>query len=308
MKIYAAPMEGITTYLWRQVYHRIFGGADEYMTPFLSPNGNFSFQKKELAEVSQQEPNLIPQLITNRAEYFIWGAKELRRLGYTEVNFNLGCPSGTVVAKHKGAGMLTDPKELDAMLEEIFSAIPDMKISVKTRIGRYDAEEWPGLLEVYNHYPLAKLIIHPRVQKEMYMGQAHRDAFFYAAEHSDLPLVYNGDIVSINDPMLQSGYDIMIGRGLLINPALLRLIHGGKAATREEVTTYHDMLLSSYEEAYGAAMPAIYKMRGLWAYLGEAFTDAERYLRMIYKAKDLATYEIAAQTILRNCEMRWDDC
>ena len=304
MKLFAAPMEGITTYIWRDVHRRIFGGADGYMTPFLSPNGNLTFQHKELAEISQREPDLVPQLITNRAEYFLWGAEDVRKLGYGEVNFNLGCPSGTVVAKHKGAGMLSDPKELDALLDEIFAAQPDIQISVKTRIGRYTAEEWPALMEVYNKYPLARLIIHPRVQKEMYLGRAHREAFVYAEKVAKMPLVYNGDVVSPDDPILATDTDVMIGRGLLINPALLRQIRGGKPATREELTAYHDALLCAYMAAYDGTLSALYKMRGLWAYMGEAFADSERFLRVIFKAKDLSTYQTAAQTILRNCQMK----
>lgn len=304
MKLYAAPMEGITTYIWRDVHRRIFGGADGYMTPFLSPNGNLTFQHKELAEISQREPDLVPQLITNRAEYFLWGAGEVRKLGYGEVNFNLGCPSGTVVAKHKGAGMLSDPKELDTLLGEIFTAAPDIQISIKTRIGRYTPEEWPALMEIYNKYPIARLIIHPRVQKEMYLGRAHREAFAYAEKVAKMPLVYNGDVVSPDDPILTTDTDVMIGRGLLMDPALLRRMRGGKPATREELTAYHDALLCAYMAAYGGTLPALYKMRGLWAYMGEAFDDSERYLRVIFKAKDLTTYQTAAQTILRNCEMK----
>lgn len=304
MKLYAAPMEGITTYIWRDVHRRVFGGADGYMTPFLSPNDNLTFQHKELAEISRREPDLVPQLITNRAEYFLWGAEEVRKLGYGEVNFNLGCPSGTVVAKHKGAGMLGDPKELDALLYEIFAASTEIQISVKTRIGRYIPEEWSALMEVYNKYPIARLIIHPRVQKEMYLGKAHRDAFAYAEKVAQMPLVYNGDIVSADDPILTTDTDVMIGRGLLINPALLRQIRGGKPATREELTAYHDELLAAYTTAYSGDLPAIYKMRGLWAYMGEAFLDSERYLRVIFKAKDLTTYQTAAQTILHNCQMK----
>lgn len=304
MKIEAAPMEGVTTYLWRQVHRRIFGGADGYMTPFLSPNGNLTFQHREEAEISQGETDLVPQLITNRAEYFLWGAREMIRRGYGEVNFNLGCPSGTVVAKHKGAGLLTDPKELDAVLGEIFDAGLPIKISVKTRVGRYDVDEWPRLLEVYDQYPISRLIIHPRVQKEMYLGRAHRDAFAYAAAHSRLPLVYNGDITDPDDPILQTGADVMIGRGMLMDPSLLRQIRGGKKATRQELTDYHDQLLEAYRQAYSGDMPAIYKMRGLWAFFGEAFEDSERYLRAIYKSKNLSTYQAAAQAILKNCRMK----
>lgn len=302
VKLYAAPLEGLTTCLWRQVHREMFGGADRYYTPFLSPNANREFQTKELREITSGERDLVPQLITNRAEYFIWGARELQKLGYDEVNFNLGCPSGTVVAKHKGSGLLTDPAELDAVLEEIFNALPDMKISVKTRVGRYDAAEWERLLTVYEKYPIAELTVHPRVQKEFYSGTARRDLFRSAMERTKLPLVYNGDVQAPDDEALTWGCPVMVGRGLLARPALFREIKGGTAATRAELTAYHDALLEGYRILFGD-LPAIHKMRELWNYLSLSFADTEPYLKRIRKAKTISEYLSAAQGILCECEM-----
>ena len=302
-KLYAAPLEGVTTVLWRTAHRRIFGGADKYYTPFLSPNGNFSFQSKELREVSGQEPELVPQLLTNRAEYFIWGARELQKMGFHEVNFNLGCPSGTVVAKHKGAGLLSDPEELDAVLDEIFNALPDMAISVKTRIGRYQVEEWERLLEVYNRYPIAELSVHPRVQKEFYEGSAHREQFFWTQKHTHLPLVYNGDVTTPDDPMLQCGCPVMIGRALAGKPALFRQLKGGAAASRQELTDFHDAVFDAYTEVLSGALPAIYRMREFWNYLSVSFVGTEPYIKRIRKAKTLCEYREAADGILCGCEM-----
>ena len=301
-KLYAAPMEGLTTCLWRQVHREIFGGADRYYTPFLSPNANREFQTKELREVTGGEQDLVPQLITNRAEYFIWGARELQKLGYDEVNFNLGCPSGTVVAKHKGSGLLTDPEELDAVLEEIFRVLPDMKISVKTRIGRYDAAEWEALLAVYEKYPIAELTVHLRVQKEFYNGTARRELFCRTMERTHLPLAYNGDVTTPDDEALTWGCPVMVGRGLLMRPALFREIKGGAAAAREELIAYHDTLLEGYRKLFGD-LPAIHKMREMWNYLSLSFADTEPYLKRIRKAKTLSEYFNAAQSILHECEM-----
>ena len=135
---YAAPMEGLTGWRWRQVQHEMFGGAALYVTPFVSPNGNFSFQRKELEEMDPERNRgipVVPQILTNRAEYFVWAAKECRSRGWEQVDLNLGCPSGTVTGKNKGAGLLRQPELLRQLLDGIFDALPDMKISVKTRIG-----------------------------------------------------------------------------------------------------------------------------------------------------------------------------
>ena len=302
--LYAAPLEGVTTHIWRKAHREIFGGADKYYTPFLSPNGNLCFQSKELREVTQDEPNLVPQLLTNSAAYFIWGARELQKLGYREVNFNLGCPSGTVVAKHKGSGLLSDVAYLDELLDTIFNALPDLRISVKTRIGRYETGEWARLLEVFNRYPIAELTVHPRVQKEFYEGSAHRDVFLWTQAHTDLPLVYNGDVTAADDAALSYGCGVMLGRGLMRRPALLREIRGGEAATRQELTAFHDAVFDGYQQLLSGALPAIYRMREFWNYLSCSFIGTEEMIKRIRKAKTLTEYQAAAQTILRDCEMR----
>lgn len=154
---YAAPMEGSPGWRWRQVQHEMFGGAALYVTPFVSPNGNFSFQRKELEELDPERNRgipVVPQILTNRAEYFVWAAKECRSRGWAQIDLNLGCPSGTVTGKNKGAGLLRQPELLRQLLDGIFDALPDMKISVKTRIGWERAEEWPVLLALLETYPI----------------------------------------------------------------------------------------------------------------------------------------------------------
>lgn len=303
-ELYAAPLEGITTAVWRQAHRRIFGGADRYYTPFLSPNANRSWQAKELREITAGETDLVPQLITNRAEHFIWGAKELQKIGYGEVNFNLGCPSGTVVAKHKGAGLLTDPDELDAVLYEIFAALPEVRISIKTRIGRYDASEWEKLLAVYEKYPICQLIVHPRVQKLFYEGRADRALFLRTLSQTKLPLVYNGDVVSPADEALIWGCPVMVGRGLVRDPALLRRIRGGGAATRSELTAFHDEIFTRYAAVLGGEKNAVPRMRELWNYLSDSFRDPAPHLKRIRKAKSAPEYLSAARAILTECPLQ----
>ena len=170
MKYYFAPMEGITGYIYRNVHHRFFPGMDKYFSPFISPGTKKTMTPKELRDIlpeNNQDYTLIPQILTNRSGDFLRLCRDLKEYGYKEVNLNLGCPSGTVVAKKKGAGFLEYPNELDRFLEEIFAGT-DLKISIKTRIGKDDPEEFEKLLEIYNKYPLEELIIHPRVQTDYY--------------------------------------------------------------------------------------------------------------------------------------------
>lgn len=246
---YAAPMEGLTGWRWRQVQHEMFGGAALYVTPFVSPNGNFSFQRKELEEMDPERNRgipVVPQILTNRAEYFVWAAKECRSRGWEQVDLNLGCPSGTVTGKNKGAGLLRQPELLRQLLDGIFDALPDMKISVKTRIGWERAEEWPALLALLETYPICRLTVHPRVRTQFYKGTADREVFRWTAEHTALPLCYNGDVTTVRDlrEMGETFPDdaVMVGRGLVADPSLLRQATGGPAASLEELREFHDRL------------------------------------------------------------------
>ena len=309
IKLYAAPMEGLTGYIWRRAQREMFGGVDKYFTPFLSPNGNLTFQRKELDEVTQGERDTVPQLLTNRGDYFVWAARELYAMGYREVNFNLGCPSGTVTAKHKGAGLLAYPEELERCLDEIFGTLPEMRVSIKTRIGRNDPAEWPRLLDIYARYPVAELIVHPRLQKEFYRGVVHRDAFDAAlARRQEVP-VYNGDLFTAADvaafcrqyPQVD---EAMVGRGLMADPALGRRLRGGAPASRQELTAFHDRLLADYRQRLSGDTPVLHRMRELWNYLSGSFERTERELKAIRKAKTVAEYLPAAQRLLRDCPLR----
>lgn len=231
MNYYLAPMEGITGYVFRSVYHRCFPSMDKYFTPFLSPNQDGRLSPREYQDVAPEHNEgmkLIPQIMTNCAADFIRTAKTLKCMGYDEVNFNLGCPSGTVVSKGKGSGFLAFPEKLDRCLDEIFSGL-DMKISIKTRIGKEHPEEFMRLLEIYHQYPMEELIIHPRVQKDGYKNTPNMQVFSYAYKHSICPLCYNGDIVQAEDALrIQEMFPalpaIMLGRGILKNPGLLAQI------------------------------------------------------------------------------------
>lgn len=176
MKFYMAPLEGITGYVFRNAHYEYFHPADKYFTPFITPGLNSSLKSKALKDVLPENnhgPFIVPQILTNRADEFIYTEKQLGEMGYTEINLNLGCPSGTVVAKGRGSGFLAFRDKLDAFLDEIYSTA-EMKISIKTRLGKESAEEFEALLDIYNQYPLEELIIHPRTREDYYRGGSER--------------------------------------------------------------------------------------------------------------------------------------
>lgn len=317
MKFYFAPMEGVTGYCFRNAYHAAFPGMDRFYTPFLSANDSFQFthrEERDVAPENNQGLTVIPQIITNDPEMLVWAMLQMAERGYTEVNLNAGCPSGTVVAKGKGAGLLRDPDRLDEFLESTFTLLEregfgpgkGLSLSVKTRIGAWSSEEAEELLRIYNRYPLQELIVHPRVQKEMYRSEVHLDVFQMFTEASKHPLVYNGDIRTPADyqritAQFPSISAVMIGRGLLMSPALVREIRGGPAASMEELKSFHEALLLNYQREMQSERNTLFKMKEFWNWLGQSFDGSERFLKEIRKADSILRHRAAVRNLLAGC-------
>ena len=305
-----APMEGITGALFRRLHHQFFPGVDRYYMPFLSPTRDHVFTPRELREIlpeNNPDAEVIPQLLTKVPEDFLWAAGELAAMGYQTVNLNLGCPSGTVVAKGKGSGMLADPSALDAFLDAVFSRAP-CAVSVKTRLGLSDPEEFGPLLEVYNHYPLAELIVHPRVQKDGYRHPVRLEAFAPILAASRHPVCFNGGLVTTQDCRDLVGRfsgicGVMIGQGLVANPALVRQIRGAPGADRETLRAFHEALFGGYSQLFGSAHNAMMRMKELWAYLIRLFRDSGPYAKRLRKARDPQTFSQAVDAVFQELEL-----
>jgi len=320
MKIYLAPLEGITTYTYRKAYEQHFGGVDRYFTPFIVNKKLGNREIQGLLPENNPNMNVIPQIMTNRAEDFLQVTKEIASYGYDTVNLNLGCPSGTVVSKKRGAGFLAYPKELDAFLSEIYEK-SEVKISIKTRIGLEDEEEWENLLFIYEKYPMEELIIHPRLRTDYYKAPIRMEAFAKAVEQIKVPICYNGEINSIEDvqriveqfPHISR---IMIGRGILRYPYLIGQIRGalqedieqenstGQNSTvlseteeKQRIRAFHDRLLEDYSKIMSGDRNTLFKMKEIWTYLGESFEGAEKCLKKIKKVNNLTDYQIAVNEL-----------
>ena len=305
-----APMEGITGALFRRLHHQFFPGVDRYYMPFLSPTRDHVFTPRELREIlpeNNPDAEVIPQLLTKVPEDFLWAAGELAAMGYQTVNLNLGCPSGTVVAKGKGSGMLADSSALDAFLDAACSRAP-CAVSVKTRLGLSDPEEFGPLLEIYNHYPLAELIVHPRVQKDGYRHPVRLEAFAPILAASRHPVCFNGGLVTTQDCRDLVGRfsgicGVMIGQGLVANPALVRQIRGAPGADRETLRAFHEALFGGYSQLFGSAHNAMMRMKELWAYLIRLFRDSGPYAKRLRKARDPQTFSQAVDAVFQELEL-----
>lgn len=308
MQYYFAPLEGLTDSTFRRIHHKYFPeGLDRYYTPFFSPTVHRALTPREARELPPADSlgvTVVPQLLTKVAEDFVWMSAQCRDLGYEEVNLNLGCPSGTVTAKGKGSGMLRDVEALDAFLEDIFrdSALP---ISVKTRIGFSDAEEFPKLMEVFNRYPIQELTVHPRIRTAFYKGDVDMEAFRYCVEVSKNPVCYNGDILSRSQAeALQKEFPtvdaVMIGRGLIGDPGML--MPGG--TDRDALEGFLNDLMDEYVAAFGGPRNAMFRLKENWDFLIHKFENSEKLWKALRKTTDINEFNSITAQILHTLPMK----
>ena len=307
-KLYFAPLEGVAGYIFRNIYADFFDDVDKYFSPFVVTRPSGIMKNKELRDIlpeNNENISLVPQILANNADGFINAAGQMRELGYNEVNLNLGCPSGTVVSKKRGAGFLRYPEELDEFLDRIYTEC-DMKISVKTRIGFENPDEIYRLIEIFNKYPVYELIIHPRTRQDMYKNKPNLEMFDYTLNTSKNPVCYNGDIKTKSDyDMITERFpdtdSIMIGRGILANPGLFGQIRGKGAIDKEFFKKYHQAIFDKFCQVYDGDTFILFKLKELWAYFANDFDDADKYVKKIRKAKKLTEYKAAVETLLSRC-------
>ena len=334
MKFYLAPLEGVTGYIFRNALEEYFPGTDRYFTPFIVPDQKHALRKRELRDVlpeNNQVKELVPQILTSDPVRFVETAKALAEYGYEEVNLNLGCPSGTVVAGGRGAGMLADVEKLDCFLDQIFRDM-DLRISVKTRIGIERPEEGYTLMKIYNQYPISEVIIHPRTRKEYYKGEPHLDVFSELLAMSQHPVCYNGNLFTVRDyeqfrarfPQVER---VMIGRGVLADPGLMQRLksfeHAQKTGEdsgrkengmeqsrseiyrtgKQELRAFHDTIFRQYREIFDEDKNAIFHMKELWSYLVHSFEGSEPYAKKLRKTSSLNEYRCEVGNLFRACSL-----
>lgn len=303
MELYFAPMEGITTYTYRNAHAELFGGCDAYYAPFIVPADNEKLSLKTLRDISpvNNHVNLKVQVMCSTVAAFSEFTRKIKEIGYDEVNINFGCPSGTVVKKKRGAGALKYTDKLDEFLYGIFDKA-DIKISIKTRAGFYSHDEFSNILRIYKKYPLSKLIVHPRVREEYYRGEANLNSFEKAYELSKENLCYNGDIYSVNDyqniEKRFSGINsVMIGRGCIKNPAIFREIKGGKRLTTGELINFSKILEKRYLELFKSEVNTLRKLKEIWMHVIMNYPEEHKIIKVVKKALTLAELNSAINSL-----------
>lgn len=300
MKFYYAPMEGVTNFVYRNTYNKFFNNIDKYFTPFITANDSRRLNSKELEDVlpeNNEGIKIVPQILANESDKFIKTADRLIKLGYSEINLNLGCPSGTVCGKGRGAGFLKDKDKLKNFLDDIYLHYNGkINISIKTRLGYYDTDEFYELLEMYNSFPLYELIIHPRTREEFYGGEPHYDIFEEALEESRVMPCYNGNIFYPYDyEKIITKYknldSVMIGRGLLRNPGLIEEIKTGKKFEKEDFLKFNNALIESFSKAYSEPVWVLARMKELWGYMIFSFPDKKDEIKNLRKCTSIEEFQ-----------------
>ena len=321
------PFQGITDAPFRNVFKRHFGGIDKFYTPFFT-----GIHKEEHAKNLQGEEidprcndveTLTPQILSTDAEEILRFAKQCKELGYKEINLNMGCPFPRVANKKRGCGLLPYPDKVETMLERVFEGIGNTKFSVKCRLGYFNPEEIEAIIPIFNRFPLSELIIHPRIGKQLYKGEADVERFVALMPSIKAPLVYNGDIVSVEsferirsliagkDPQSDSRNEtlsgFMLGRGLLANPFLAEEIGGGAYNAPERTERLHAYVLDLYENRLhhaGGSPKVLGRMKELWSYLMYSFEEPQVVWRKIKKINALKEYEDAVETVFKEIAVK----
>lgn len=310
MNYYMAPLEGITGYLFRNAYETCFGGIDKYFTPFISPNQKKICRTRERNDVlpeHNQGMKVVPQILTNQSRLFIKTVEYLKDLGYDEVNLNLGCPAGTVVSKKKGSGFLAEKENLRVFLDEIYDSC-NCKISIKTRIGLKEADEFDELLDIFNEFPIYELIIHPRTREDYYKNTPDLAAFEKGYERSRAAVCYNGDIFTKEDySALVSRFPqlnfMMFGRGILRYPGLIPFIKDGTVMKKEKLLEFHNKIYENYKRNLSGDKTILFKMKELWSYMIRSFQCDGKIEKRIKKVQKLLEYDDIIRELFSGYEL-----
>jgi tRNA-dihydrouridine synthase B len=301
MLLYLAPILGHTDYVFRNALTRYFKGIDVCYTPFLTSVKGSYVKDSHLTDIlpkHNKSVRIVPQILGKDPEEFLVIANQIHEMGYTSVNWNLGCPYPMVVNKKRGAGLLAYPEMIRELLTKVMPLLKS-DLSVKMRLGKNDPDEIFTVLDILNEFPVKEIIIHPRTAHQMYSGSPDLDSFEKCLDLCKHPVVYNGDIIDLKSfesvaTRFQSIHTFMIGRGLAMNPALAEMIKNRQSKLPADffkrLYRFHEDILRNYREQSSGQLALLGKMKQLWWYLSYSLNDREESLKRIQRSKNLRDY------------------
>ena len=309
--IHSSPLQGLTDFRFRNAFQQFFGGIDKYIAPYIRLNGKHEIKpanERDILPANNSSLDIIPQIITKDADEFLFVAKYVQKLGYNELNWNLGCPYPMVAKKGMGSGLLSMPDKINEILTRVFSET-DIRVSVKMRLGYECPQEIFNVLPILEKHPLANITIHPRIGKQLYKGEVDLKAFEECLGQTSHKIFYNGDINSVQrfremKERFPTINNWMIGRGLIADPFLPSMIRADNPQypdNRFEIfNAFHETLFSSYEEALSGQKHLLMKMYSFWEFFIQSFPNSPKHLKKIRKAQTLSVYKESVRQIIFN--------
>ena len=310
-KLLSSPLQGFTDYKFRNAFNNLFGGIDTFFTPYFRLNGKRVVKnayERDILPENNTNLEVIPQVITNNADEFLFVANYVQQFGYNELNWNLGCPYPMVTKCGMGSGLIHQADRIDEILHKVHNE-SDITVSMKMRLGYENSEEILKTLPILDKYPLKNIAIHARIGKQLYKGGVNLDAFQTCIENTKHTLYYNGDITSVSkfkemQERFPSIKNWMIGRGLIADPFLPNMIKNDTFEYPENklevFNEFHNTLYQNYAESLSGATHLLLKMYHLWEYFSPLFKQSPKGLKKIKKAKNIKKYELAVEEIFKN--------
>lgn len=309
----SSPLQGFTDFRFRNAFHKYFGGIDTFYAPYIRLDGKLKIKplyERDLNPENITTPNLIPQVMTNDADEFLFVVKYIQRLGYSELNWNLGCPYPMVTKRGMGSGLICDPAKIDHILNRVHNET-NVLVSMKMRMGYENAEEILDTFPILEKYPLKNIAIHARIGKQLYKGEVDLDSFQRCVDNSKHKLYYNGDITSVDKfKEIQNRFPsidhFMIGRGLIADPFLPSMIKNNSTEYPENrlqvFSDFHDEIYHEYDTFLSGPTPIRMKMLGFWDYFSRSFPNPQKTYKKIKKANNQRKYAQAVKEILSQAE------
>ena len=311
----SSPLQGFTDFRFRNAFHKHFGGIDTFYSPYIKLNGKLvvkgSYERDILPE-NNTTLEVIPQIITNDAEEFLFVAKYVQQFGYKELNWNLGCPYPMVAKCGMGSGLIKNTDQIEHILKRVHNET-NIIVSMKMRMGYENPTEILDVFPILEQYPIKNIAIHARIGKQLYKGGVDLDSFQKCLDTSKQKIYYNGDITSVTKfNELQERFPSiehwMIGRGLIADPFLPSMIKNNTTEypkNRLEIfEAFHDEIYQEYDAYLSGPTPIRMKMLGFWEYFSESFSNPQKTFKKIKKAGNSKNYEIAVKEIFKNGEFK----
>lgn len=306
----SSPLQGFTDFRFRNAFHNYFGGIDTFYSPYIRLNGKLVVKnayERDILPENNTTLEVIPQIITNDVEEFLFVAKYVQQFGYKELNWNLGCPYPMVTKRGMGSGLIADPEKIDHILKRAHTET-DIIVSMKMRMGYENSNEILDAFPVLDKYPLKNVAIHARIGKQLYKGGVDLEAFQRCIDSTKHKLYYNGDITSVTQfKTIQERFPsidhFMIGRGLIADPFLPSMIKKNTLEypkNRVEIfSNFHDEIYAQYDAALSGPTPIKMKMLGFWEYFSKSFSNPQKTYKKIKKATNPQKYKQAVSEILK---------